>query len=363
MPKASAILILLLTLNLVVSKTSHTSTAIAEIVREVFVARSIHFDFIAFPPAFRNPHNMLVSKLLLNLVNEISQSVRTPAQVRTLNSFGIRFHIDKAAVLIFPHLNSYTEYVRQQRLNNKYPKEFHFFVYIKNLKRESIDQLDDKNGLHIQKTFGIFNHLTFVLEFEGESFIELMTFIVFQQPKCRDYQPVVFNRYSKATRTWENQKFTMEKFRNLNKCELAILKFHMTPYMTFVQAIIQEKLNFSTTGVYVDQFLGNKTNHYDFLFRETTMREIVDDLAHGGLKRETMTHYIVFYDRLFYISRSPPLSFLEKALLPFDDEVWYWLIGFLVVGVAIVVAVNFASRKIRNFVIGLRVKAPLLNLV
>jgi hypothetical protein len=68
-------------------------------------------------------------------------------------------------------------------------------------------------------------------------------------------------------------------------------------------------------------------------------------------------------DYVFLVSRSAPYSFFEKALLPFDSEVWYWLIGFLAVGLLVIVAVSFMSQKIRNFVFGLGIRAPMLNLV
>jgi hypothetical protein len=68
-------------------------------------------------------------------------------------------------------------------------------------------------------------------------------------------------------------------------------------------------------------------------------------------------------DYVFLVSRSPLYSFFEKALLPFDQEVWHWLIGFLAAGLLVIVIVSFMSQKIRNFVFGLGIRAPMLNLV
>jgi hypothetical protein len=83
---------------------------------------------------------------------------------------------------------------------------------------------------------------------------------------------------------------------------------------------------------------------------------------------ENYIEYVVSYsfivtDYVFLVSRSAPYSFFEKALMPFDIEVWYCLIGFLAVGLLVIVVVSFMSQKIRNFVFGLRVRAPMLNLV
>jgi hypothetical protein len=68
-------------------------------------------------------------------------------------------------------------------------------------------------------------------------------------------------------------------------------------------------------------------------------------------------------DRLIIMSKSAPYSYLEKALMPFDPDVWYWLIGFLVFGVLVIVAVSFFSQKVQNFVFGLRIRAPMLNMM
>jgi hypothetical protein len=54
---------------------------------------------------------------------------------------------------------------------------------------------------------------------------------------------------------------------------------------------------------------------------------------------------------------------LDKALLPFDPEVWWWLIGFLTVAVVAIIVLSFMKKKVKNFVFGSNVRAPLLNLV
>jgi hypothetical protein len=76
-----------------------------------------------------------------------------------------------------------------------------------------------------------------------------------------------------------------------------------------------------------------------------------------------MTQRITTEDIFFVISRSAPLSIAQKALLPFDDEVWHWLIGSLTVGVVVILAVSVMKQNIRNFVIGSRIKSPIVNMM
>jgi hypothetical protein len=91
----------------------------------------------------------------------------------------------------------------------------------------------------------------------------------------------------------------------------------------------------------------------------------IESLKHEdqNYKKYALTHYVYVRNMFFLISKPKPYSFLEKALLPFDPEVWWWLIGFLAFGVMVIVVVTFMNQKKQNFVFGLKVKAPLLNMM
>jgi hypothetical protein len=77
----------------------------------------------------------------------------------------------------------------------------------------------------------------------------------------------------------------------------------------------------------------------------------------------TPSYGFLVTDYVFLVSRSAPYSFFEKALMPFDAAVWYWLIVFVAFGLMVIVVVSFMSQKVRNFVFGSNVRAAMLNLV
>jgi hypothetical protein len=77
----------------------------------------------------------------------------------------------------------------------------------------------------------------------------------------------------------------------------------------------------------------------------------------------TPTYRFHVIDYVFLVSRPAPYSFFEKALMPFDSEIWYWFIGFVVFGLLVIAAVSFLSQKVQNFVFGLNIRAPMLNLM
>jgi hypothetical protein len=85
--------------------------------------------------------------------------------------------------------------------------------------------------------------------------------------------------------------------------------------------------------------------------------------ARNKYKFMTPSYNFLATDYVFLVSRSAPYSLLEKALMPFDADIWYWLIVFVAFGLMVIVVVSFMSQKVRNFVFGLNVRAPMLNLV
>jgi hypothetical protein len=107
----------------------------------------------------------------------------------------------------------------------------------------------------------------------------------------------------------------------------------------------------------------NGKGHHDFILNKGMVRMITEATHKRRPVYIAPAYYINTFDHVFLVTKPAPYTYFEKALLPFDDEVWFWLIGYLTVGVIVIVVVSFASRTVQRFVFGLRVKAPMLNLV
>jgi uncharacterized protein YggT (Ycf19 family) len=55
---------------------------------------------------------------------------------------------------------------------------------------------------------------------------------------------------------------------------------------------------------------------------------------------------------------------IEKVFLPFEAEVWWWLVGTMSALVVIsVMILKFPSNAIKNYVFGSKVNTPLLNML
>jgi hypothetical protein len=105
--------------------------------------------------------------------------------------------------------------------------------------------------------------------------------------------------------------------------------------------------------------------HLDLLIEMQSVMEHEKELRLGRVNYRLFKprFSILDTDFIFFVSRSAPYSFLEKALMPFDSEIWYWLVGFVAIGILVIVVVTFMSQKVQNFIFGLRVRAPMLNLM
>jgi hypothetical protein len=326
---------------------SSAATAIAAIVENYE-----NFDFIVY------------GSPLEGLVNEISILTGKPMKIRKIDRHSNVLKIRQSAFLFFSDIFLFYEFYDMSILANEYPRNFHFFVYIKNFNRRDLDYLVPATPLNPHLLYRFIN---FVLEYQNDDSIDLVTFTTFQQPNCRTFNRVNINRFSKATRKWENRRFSAEKFRSFNGCELVVFKFIPTPiYLSKIHDIISSKLNFSSKTIdsvsQKEQLSENIPRDFS-LFLSSFRIVLWSQVKNKTIGKNTITHHVTVYDRIFLVSRSAPYSMLEKALLPLDDAVWFWLIGFAVVGVIIIIAVSFTKKKIREFVFGLNVRVPLLNLV
>jgi hypothetical protein len=206
----------------------------------------------------------------------------------------------------------------------------------------------------------------FLLDNKTKNTIELTTQVYFQQPNCRQFQNRTINWFSKVSKKWESRDFEIKKFRNFNGCELVVFRFEPTEYyIKNTHNFIESHLNFSSKYVIFNYFKDNFTTEvldHDIHLVSERMRMSVKQNRKSDDKF-TMTRHVAMSDKIIIVSRFLPYTMAEKALMPLDDEVWYWLIGFMGIGVGVIVVVSFMKKTVKDFVFGLQVKVPLLNLV
>jgi hypothetical protein len=316
-------------------------TAISEIVEKLFAPRLIVFDVFVYRS---------------QIIDELLSSIKTPVKVVNIENFKEKLEIDRSTILFFDKPEHFIAFSMNVDVMIESPRELHFFVYIEGLKREHLPGLVPRSLYPLMH-----KHLNFLFDFEDDDMIHLVTFTTFQQPDCRKFHPLTINQFSKATKQWDDpRRFSIERFRNFNGCELIIRHQRVLslPSSALVHLEIEKSLNFKSIIVDIDL---KHSREHDFIMALFSPR-IIPALQRKGHKFSLTSHCLIT-DYVFIVSRFAPYSFFEKALLPFDPEVWYWLISFVAVGLLVIIVVSFMSRKVRNFVFGLRVRAPVLNLL
>jgi hypothetical protein len=239
MKKYLQTLIVLLFASFIHSGTSFSSSeslavpAIIEIINK-FSEKSINFDFIIY----RCELDYLVDKIA-NSVNKVTNVIQFRKSPKS-------FNVSRSAIVFVDH-RDLKKFESRAFLSNEYPQDFYFFIYIVNfngvLKQATFQRVIDPNLLHRFSSY-LINH---------EHSIELVTYTTFQQPNCREVNKVTINRFSKVSKKWESDEFTMEKFRNFNECEFVFLR--TVPGGSFyepIHEIIQSSLNFTTKFVIYD---------------------------------------------------------------------------------------------------------------
>ena len=252
-------------------------------------------------------------------------------------------------------------------LNPDVVKKYHFISYIENE--------DFKIWTTNFKTNNKFN-FEYFLE-NGKFHITLWTFNRFVQPSCRSWTKTFVNRFSKIDGRWENGNFEVEKFKNFNGCQLVFRVQGIGPPLNtavianrkLIRMIgigpktietISKHLNFTLK---YDPFHGDKSLigqnlPFDLQLMMASMRQR-SGVKNGGV----FTFPFHKIDGIFMISRNGPYTPFEKNFIPFEAEVWLWLIATLLFIAASIAITNFAPTHVFKFIFGSKVSSPSLNMM
>jgi hypothetical protein len=355
------------------------SFAIAKAANHVFGNHSQGFDIFVFGN---------VTAKIEKIVNEVAKSTESPVRLnyKPVRSYENPF-LDRPATMFF---NSWNDYwmniynvleVKRYRSSNLF-----FLIYVDDA--ENRDFLDKYSEL-VKGVSRFF--LDYFIDV-GEDSITLSTFQDFYNASnCTQAHRTIVNEFSFATKTWQSEKFFMNKFDNLNQCKLEINVIYpqnlamqvkrngkhkpakYDGYTTKFDKIISQKLNFTSVFNPV-RMVFKETSHHGLLRcykhneKHCYLQYEVNSLRRLSRFEDrpfyTVTNAFSKADEIILISRFKPYTTVEKVFLPFQPEVWKWLIGsLLVLVVTTCFILTFTSKTVRSFIFGSRVQAPLLNML
>jgi hypothetical protein len=378
-------------------ESSIVATAISQLVNHVFCDPNDEFDFVLVkvPEIDRKTYEIFDKTLKLTEVSyaQLTQRmfyVDDGAEVAAgVEIFNDTKYLNRSAVVFYESWHAYREFSRESRLRTLYPKQLYFLVVV----NEPTDNLALEVGPvdpYSKRSYTRIFHEYFLITSKNND-MTLKTVEKFRQPNCKKYQDIEINQFSSATMKWKSQKFTQKKYENFNGCELSVSMLYkestsslslqgitdengllvtMTGYILKVHEIISSSLNYSFRLWIEVQNKSTSLDTFDYqlknAFRDVRL-EISSYRRNLQLQRvsslSTSDRYTTV-DEIILVSRFEPYSMFEKIFLPFEIEVWLWLIGTVVAFLLVSTIASFLTpRFVKRFIFGYRVKHPTLNIM
>lgn len=223
----------------------------------------------------------------------------------------------------------------------------------------------------------------------AKSSINVQTFVPFSVGKCFDTKAQIINSFDNKTLKWKFTNFFPKKLRKLHNCPIKITTFEYEPAV-----IVRKSGNGSISLVGNDielmkglsnilsfkielNFMPNYGD-WGFLHKNGTATGAQKLLLDGRTDVVIGWLYMAYLKSLFFsqgeayfmvplvVVVPPGSSFtpLEKLLIPFEVNVWASLLAVLIVAFIVIVIVDFqANRSVRNLIIGVEIKSPLMELL
>jgi hypothetical protein len=369
--------------SLSISETSVIASAISQIVESVFANSIEGFDFMIVRDRMKN-------RKVDEIINKAAKKISIPHRER-IGRIGNLREANRSAIFFYNSWETYTTFQYILKLNNKTPKDFYFIIVV----GEPMNSLEKFfHDFPPPSSYSQF-YFNYFLVSDGKSLV-LKTFERFKQPNCKAFREINVNRFSKSSLKWQTKRFSVRKNENFNGCKMNIAmpytnntdnknlaltahldsdgKFlRLSGYILRFNEVISKSLNYAYSYEPVKVIDTDAAFGIDYL-KELSFNDKIsfrlDVSSHrknqNNLRPSTfsLTQRYTTVDEIILISRFKPYSMYDKIFMPFEIEVWQWLVGtLLTLFLVSSLIVCFAPKHVRNFVFGTKVQSPLLNIM
>lgn len=203
---------------------------------------------------------------------------------------------------------------------------------------------------------------------QDENSFQLLTTIWNSIENCKETQLVVINTFKKSTSRWLSKKFNIEKFGNLHGCNLKVscLGFpNKSPVNNLNELTFSEQLHAKILIALAVNLNFTLTFHFDKredidinLGHYISLHEIISLPLYNKLSQP-----FLFRESLIAIPVGEEYDGYEKLLLPFDNDVWFWIVMTFVITFVVIIVLSLLKSQIRNFIIGKDIQAPAMNVL
>lgn len=343
------------------AKVNLVSLAIKEIVDSHYVKNSIGFDLIIYGRETRKLTEIASQLLLLSKESFAVKVITFDEKVKKE-----QFQLTQPAILLFDTSSSFLDFNRNLQLVNKLPKRFSFLVYYST--SDGVKQGFDKL---FYKVF---------LTHDNDSSIRMRQFNFFSADACRKWSSKEINRFSPKLLKWEKSIKINHEFENFHGCGFVFLILNLCKPVTHFE--VHSNGTFTPSGYAVDFFEAlAKVYNFKIIYSPFDTNEA--RFLNPNLKMEFSTQVgsLSNYKLIDHPNRTSVLSKtfgnnlfgfvipkgelytpLEKLILPFDIETWFWFAIFIAGGIVAIFIIKIMPKVIQNFVFGRNVQTPILNM-
>jgi hypothetical protein len=278
--------------------------------------------------------------------------------------------MNRSAILLFESKLDYFVFNTRAFIDRSTSRNLTFFVFIDTF-RGNPSELNFDSKQPALTTSRLFRNENF-LYFDTKDSLRLITFTTFQQPLCRSWKIVELNRFKRGQKASEG-KF-VEKFQTFNGCRMKIkipvpqpkvLDYDYASnsyhgYGVVFNEVISMSLNYTFIFVRYSQS-DSKIDEIpeDFEISADSMRKVI--ITRNTTICTTRSYTVV--DEIFLISRPHAYTQFEKVFLPFEHEVWWWLIATFSVALVVICVVKLLPQSIHELVFGKKINTPIINLM
>jgi hypothetical protein len=351
------------------NSTNYISQGISQAVQNFFVNRSESFDILVFGNE---------TESLKKIVEKIVKEVKFPYKLMKVESNETKIELTQSAILFTSTANSFIHLEKIVKLYNEYPRDLNFLVYV-----DGENQLQDLyptnrgryNGKISLSAF--FLRCNFILKHGNKVILE--TYDQYDRYPCKYGYAKKINSFDLETGKWIHSQFYVDKFSYFNGCEMivGISDFEKEPYFKILIQEIASNLNFQCTFqnssyAFKNPNFKKENDDYDFFIFAGSYRQIktarkrVYEMIlaeHGIFSLGFATHSFTTVDLIVVMSHPSPYSQFEKIFLPFQIEVWYFVLLTVIAGIVVIFVLKFLPKYMQRFTFGSRVTTPTLNLM
>lgn len=255
-------------------------------------------------------------------------------------------------------------------------------------------KFNEKDESELMKHFELRNkRYNYYFLIDERKVLTLKTFVYFTSKECRVPQLTTLNVFTKNMSQWQSNIFRIDKFANLNGCELTCNILKQPPGVYFDETnhvfdgfnyqifqVFAWKFNYSLKLI-VPKVIKRRQQLDENLDFSLLMVSTAYEIYRSKELQFTQPHFLIsklviippgFVHFYFYFttlkiifkkSQGELYTDLEKLFLPFEFEVWMWILASFVVAYAVVFIINQFSRTVQNFVYGRNVRTPSINIL